>query len=153
MKKIVFLFVSVFCLSGCYKTDWTVMSGSANVEDYHYAIMTYAASGNSSATLTDLEFEVYDALSATRLEVIGEGLLPSFSDIQKQQLLTVRVSTSRIKKKGDEQEKTAVTIDFADYMTGKPVASCKGVWGWGVTEKRDLKVATEKAIGEMNNLF
>ena len=155
MKKSVTLAVLslAFLLSSCYKTEWTVIANSADLDRYDYATMTYIAGGDGSAALTDLEFKVYNALSTTRLQVVGYGETASFSDARKERLAIVRVSSSYARISTSEDEFPVVCIDFVDYMTGKPLASCKGSWRWGLTERRNMTIATEKAIEEMKKLF
>ncbi len=136
-------------LAGCEKTDWTVVPNRAMLAKYHFGAMDYVVTENGAATLTDLEFRVYDALTTTRLMMVGEGQIETLSDEQKQQLLVVRVSSSV----SVDSNRTIVSIDFVDYMTGRPLASCKGAWRGGITAKRDMKRATDKAIAEMKKLL
>ena len=151
MKANILLLISIATLglASCKKTDWTVVPNRSILANYHFAAMNYVASENGAATLTDQEFKVYEALTTTRLMVVGEGQIETLSAGQKQQLLTVRVSSSV----SVDSKRTIVSIDFVDYMTGRPLASCKGAWGAGLTEKRNMRVATDKAIDEMKKLF
>ncbi len=124
-----------------------VGSNSANLAGYNYATMTDVMGYSGSAALMDMEVRVYDALSATRLRVIGDGQIIQLSDAQKQQLLMVRFSASQ------NDEESVVSINFVDYMTGRPIASCRGAYGMGWTKDHDMKVAIDRAFEQMKKLF
>jgi ribosomal protein S5 len=109
--------------------------------------MTDVMGYGGSAALMDMEVKVYDAISATRLLVIGDGQIGQLSDAQKQQLLIVRFSASQ------SDEESVVSINFVDYVTGRPVASCRGAFGFGWTKDHDMEIAIDKAIEQMKNLF
>jgi len=148
MKKIAVLFValSVIGFVSC-TTSRAVVSSSANLAGYNYATMTDVMGYSGSAALMDMEVRVYDALSATRLRVIGDGQINQLTDAQKQQLLIVRFSASQ------SDEESVVSINFVDYMTGRPVASCRGAYGMGWTKDHDMRVAIDKAFEQMSKLF
>lgn len=149
MKKILLLFVLTltFSLSSCYTTSRAVVSDSANLAKYNYAAMTDVIGYTGSAALMDLEVSIYNALSATRLQVIGDGQLALLSDDQKKQLLIVRFSASQ------SDEESIVSINFVDYMTGKPVASCRGAYGMGWTKDHDMRIAVDRAFEQIKKLF
>jgi hypothetical protein len=147
MKKIAFLLVLFLCIFTSCTTSRVVVSNSANLARYNYATMTDVMSYGGSAALMDMEVRVYDALSATKLQVIGDGQIGQLSDTQKQQLLIVRFSASQ------SDEESVVSINFVDYMTGRPVASCRGAFGMGWTKDHDMKVAIDRAIEQMQKLF
>lgn len=149
MGQVTFLFfvALILCLTSCSATNRAVVSNSANLAEYNYATMTNVMGYSGSAALMDIEVRVYDALSATRLQVVGDGEITSLSETQKQQLLIVRFSASQ------SDEKSVVSINFVDYMTGRPVASCKGSYAWGWGKNHDMKVALDKAFDQMKKLF
>lgn len=117
-RTLLFLIVVVICLVSCTASR-TVVSNSANLEKYKYASLTDVMNYSGSAALMDIEVKVYDALEFTRLEMIGDKRIDELSFEQKKQLLLVRFSASQ------NDEESIVSVNFVDYMTGKPVASCK----------------------------
>jgi hypothetical protein len=147
MKKIAFLFAISLCIFTSCTTSRVVVSNSANLAGYNYATMTDVMGYSGSAALMDMEVRVYDALSATRLRVVGDGQISQLSDTQKQQLLMVRFSASQ------NDEESVVSINFVDYMTGRPIASCRGAFGMGWTKDHDMKVAIDRALEQMKKLF
>jgi hypothetical protein len=149
MKKIYILFVCimVFCLSACYTTNNAVVTNSVNLSKYNYATITNVMDYGGSAALMDLEVRIYNALSTTRLQVIGDRQIDSLSDIQKQQLLLVRYSGSQ------SDMESIVSINFVDFLTGRPVASCRGAFGLGFSREHDMRVAIDNALDQMKKLF
>jgi hypothetical protein len=109
--------------------------------------MTNVMDYGGSAVLMNLEVEIYDALSTTRLHVIGDRQVETLSNIQKQKLLLVRFSASQ------NESESVVSINFTDYQTGKPIASCRGAYSLGWSKENDMKVATNRAIEQMKKLF
>ncbi|OQX75802.1 MAG: hypothetical protein B6D61_09785 [Bacteroidetes bacterium 4484_249] len=149
MRKITLiysLFIPFIWITSCTTTK-SVVSDSANLEKYNYATITNVMDYSGAAALMNIEVEIYDALSSSRLKVIGDKELESLSDIQKQELLLVRFSASQ------SDDESVVSINFTDYMTGKPVASCRGAYAFGLTKQNDMKVALNKAIEQMKKLF
>ncbi len=156
MKKMLSLLFLSVGLCGCSVNSPTtsIVSKSVDLTNYNYATINYVAAEHGSAALTDLEFKVYDALAATRLKVVGEGQIASLSDAERQQLLTVRVSASNARyATSSDAEYIVVSIDFIDYMTGRPVVSCKGSGAWGMVNDHNVMVAAGKALDEMKKLF
>lgn len=94
-----------------------------------------------------IEAEIYDVLFSTRLQVIGDKQVESLSDIQKQELLLVRFSTSQ------SEDESVVSLNFTSYRTGKPLTSCRGTYGLGWSKENDMSVATKKTFEQMKKLF
>lgn len=146
MKKLAFLFIFLISISACTTTK-SVVSSSANLERYNYATITDVMNYGGSAILMGLEVKIYDGLYATRLQVIGDKQLQSLSESQKKELLLVRFSASQ------SEDESVVSINFVDYTTGVPIASCIGAHSLGWTKKDDMKSAIDKAVGQMKKLF
>ena len=140
------LIILLIWLTAC-TTSRTVVSNSANLEKYNYATITRIMDYSGAAQLMNIEVEIYDALSSTRLQVIGDKQINSLSDFQKNELLLVRFSALQ------SEDESVVSINFTDYSTGKPVASCRGAYGLGLSKRNDIKIATKRAIEQMRSLF
>jgi hypothetical protein len=150
MKKLfsfLFIFSLTICFSACYTTNTTTVANSADVSRYNYATITNVMDYGGSAVLMDLEIKIYDALLITRLQVIGDKEIDSLNDIQKQKLLLVRFAASQ------SNEESVVSINFVDYLTGRPVASCRGAYGFGWGMEHDMRVAINNALEQMKKLF
>lgn len=145
-RTLLFLVVVVICLVSCTASR-TVVSNSANLEKYKYASLTDVMNYSGSAALMDIEVKVYDALESTRLKMIGDKRINELSFEQKKQLLLVRFSASQ------NDEESIVSVNFVDYMTGKPVASCRGAFGLGWDKNGDMKGAINRVVEQIKKLF
>ena len=56
-------------------------------------------------------------------------------------------------KQLDIYNTTFVSINFTEYKTGKPIASCRGAYAFGWSKQNDMKVATNRAIEQVQILF
>lgn len=136
----------LFILVGC-TTSRTVVSNSAELDKYKYASLIEVTSYNGSASLMDIEVKIYDAVSETRLEMVGDKRIIDLSPIQKSQLLLVRFSASQ------NDEESVISVNFVDYMTGKPIASCRGAWGLGWDRNGDMNGAVNRVTKQIKELF
>jgi hypothetical protein len=75
---------------------------------------------NGDTVLMDMEVKIYDGLLNTRLQMIGDREIDNLSISQKNSLLLVRFSGT------ESGGGSTVSINFVDYITGRPVASCRG---------------------------
>ena len=149
MRKITLIFsliISLIWFTACTTTK-SIVSNSANLEIYNYATITNVMDYSGAAALMNIEIEIYDALSTTRLQVIGDRQVDSLPDLQKQQLLLVRFSASQ------SEDESVVSINFTDYRTGKPIASCRGAYGMGWTKEKDMREAINRALEQIKKLF
>ena len=144
--KLLMLIVFVMGVNSC-TTSKSFVSNSANLEKYNYATITNVMDYGGSATMLNIEVEIYDALTLTRLKVIGDNEINSLSEMQKEELLLVRFSASQ------SDEESVVSINFTDFKTGKPIASCRGAYSMGWSRENDIKVAKERAFEQMKTIF
>lgn len=119
-------------------TDKTLVSKGSKLDKYEYASLTQAR--NSFGTVTDIEIEpgIYDAVEATRLQMVGERRIQDLSEEQKEKLVLVKYSAT------STPNESVLSVTFEDYMTGKVVSSCRssnrGAW----TRQRDVDRAIRK---------
>lgn len=144
--RVIGFILLVLCLVSC-TTSRTVVSNSAELDKYKYASLTDVTSYNGSAYLMDMEVKIYDAVSETRLEMVGDKRIIDLSPIQKSQLLLVRFSASQ------NDEESVISVNFVDYMTGKPIASCRGSWGLGWDRNGDMNGAVNRVTKQIKELF
>lgn len=134
------------CFISC-TTSRTIVSNSANLQKYKYASLTDVMNYNGSAALMDIEVQVYNALESTKLKLIGDKRINELSSEQKEQLLLVRFSASQ------NDDESVVSVNFVDYMTGKPVVSCRGAWGLGWNKNGDMKGAIKRVVEQIKKCF
>ena len=137
-SKIILATLLILCMISC-TTSRTIISNTANLDNYKYASLTDVMRYNGSASLMDMEVQIYDAIEGTRIEEL--------SPTQKSQLLLVRFSATQ------SDEESIISVNFVDYMTGKPVASCRGAFGLGLDRNLDMKGAINRVKKQIQNLF
>jgi len=151
MKKIivilaiglVFIAVVIF---GC-ATGATTVSDSADLSKYHYAAISNVMDYGGSPILMDVEVKVYDILSSTRIKMIGDKEIDLLSDPQKQELLLVKFAANQ------SFYESSVSINFVEYLTGKPIASCRGASDTAFTPEQNTKNAMNDALKRLETLF
>jgi hypothetical protein len=146
LRLILFCFI-LAGFSSCYTTNNAIISNSANLLKYNYATISDVMGYSGSAALMDLEVKIYDILSSSRLKMIGEKQIETFSEIQKQELLLVKYSATQ------SDLESVVSINFVEYLTGRPVASCRGAFGLGFSREHDMSVAVDNALTQVKKLF
>lgn len=97
--------------------------------------------------MMDIEVLIYDAIEKTSLEMIGDKRISELTDFQKSQLLIVRFAASQ------SDEESVISVNFVDYTTGRPIASCRGAWGLGLDKDGDLVGAIKRVEKQMIQLW
>lgn len=128
-------------------TSKTTISQSANLSKYEYASMTDVMSYQGSAALMDAEVKIYDAIDNSRLQMIGDHAISELTYDQKQKLLLVRFGVTQ------NDEESIVTVNFVDYFTGRPVASCRGAFGLGMDRQVDFNGAIKRVASQIEKTF
>ncbi|MBP5420267.1 MAG: hypothetical protein J6Y72_10705 [Bacteroidales bacterium] len=140
---IVFIVVSLVSCT----TSKTTVSNSADLSKYKYASLSDVMSYGGSASMMDIEVLIYDAIEKTSLEMIGDKRISELTDFQKSQLLIVRFAASQ------SDEESVISVNFVDYTTGRPIASCRGAWGLGLDKDGDLVGAIKRVEKQMIQLW
>ncbi len=148
MNKTSYLFLTLLCLiiTSC-TTSKTTISQTANLSKYKYASLTDVMSYQGSAALMDAEVKIYDAIDNSRLTMIGDQAIQELSYEQKQQLLLVRFGVTQ------NDEESIVTVNFVDYFSGRPVASCRGAFGLGMDRQGDFNGAIKRVASQIEKTF
>lgn len=134
------------CVVSC-TTSKTTISQSADLSKYRYATITDVMNYQGSAALMDAEVKIYDAIDNSRLEMIGDHAINDLSYEQQQQLLLVRFGVTQ------DDEESIVTVNFVDYFSGRPVASCRGAWGLGMDRQEDFNGAIKRVASQIEKTF
>ena len=134
-------------VTGCGTANKATISDSANLNNYNYVTITNVMEYGNSPVLMDLSVRIYDILSKTRLKVIGDREIDKLSDEYKKELLLVHYAASQ------NQNESIVSINFVEYLSGKPVASFRGAFGMGITSDQDMDIAIKNALEQMIQFF
>ncbi len=131
-------------LLSCTTSNY-VVSNSANVDKYKFASISEVMEYTGSASLMDMDVQIYDIVANSGLTMIGEREIEDLAE--KESLLLVKYSVSQ------NSDESVVSITFVDYLTLKPVATCRGAYGLGLGVNQDLQVALRKAGEQVQLLF
>ncbi len=146
LKKCLIVLLGALVLSSC-STDKSITSKGVNLSKYEYASIVQAR--NSIGTVTDIEIEpgIYDAVEATRLQMVGERRIKELSSEQREKLVLVKYAAT------STPEKSVISVTFEDYMTGKVVASCRSSNSFSLTRQRDVDRAIKKLAARIDKIW
>lgn len=140
------LMMLCICLVSC-TTSKTTVSQSVDLSKYRYASLTDVMNYQGSAALMDAEVKIYDAIDNSILQMIGDQAISELTSEQKHQLLLVRFGVTQ------NNEESIVTVNFVDYFTGRPVASCRGAYGLGMGRQEDFNGAIKRVASQIEKTF
>ncbi len=146
MKKTLFLAVFLITALVSCTTSRSTVSASADLSKYQYASVIDVVSDQSSASMVEAEVKIFDALDASRLQLVGAHRIGELTDAQKDALLLVRFGVT-------QTEEAVVSANFVDYMTGRPVASCRGAFGLALDYEGDFNGALKRVSEQIVKTF
>lgn len=146
LKHYLIVLFGAILLSSC-STDKTIIAKGVNLKKYEYASLVQTR--NSFGTVHDIEIEpgIYEAIEATRLQMVGERRLEELAAEQKEKLVLVKYTAT------STTEKSTLSVSFEDYMTGKTVASCRASSRSEWTRQRDVDRAIRKLSGRIASVW
>ncbi len=148
MKQAKFLILLILCcIASACTTSKSVVSKTADLNKYQYASLTDVMNYQGSANLMDAEVIIFDAIEASRLKMVGDQRINDLTDNQKSQLLLVRFGVTQ------NDDESVVTVNFVDYMTGRPIASCRGAYAFGLDRNGDFKGALKRVAKQIQETF
>lgn len=95
----------------------------------------------------EYEIQLFDAVESSRFQLVSDLRIYELSHEQQSQLLLVKYG---VQQNNDE---AIVTVNFIDYMSGRPVASCRGAYGLGFDRAGDLKGAIKRVTKQISETF
>lgn len=132
--------------SACTSSKSTI-SNNANLANYEYASIINNDTYHIPAELMEYEILLFDAMESSRLRLVNEALIYRFPLHKQERLLLVKYAVDI------KESETIVTVNFIDYLTGRPVASCRGAYGLGLSYDGDLKGAIKKVAEQISETF
>lgn len=133
-------------LIGC-TTSKTTLSNNINLSRYKYASIINNETYHIPAELMEYEIQLFDAVESSRLQLVSDLRIYELSPEQQSQLLLVKYGVQQNK------DEAIVTVNFIDYMSGRPVASCRGAYGLGFDRAGDLKGAIKRVTKQISETF
>lgn len=146
--KNILVLMGVLALTAC-TTSKSTISNSVNLSKYEYASIINNDTYHIPAELMEYEIMLYDAVEDSQLKLISDARIYELSPSQLERLLLVKYGVNV------KEEETIVTVNFIDYMSGRPVASCRGAYSTlGIAgASHDIKGAIKRAAKQISDTF
>lgn len=130
-------------------TSKSTVSESFDPTRYEYACVLNNDTYHIPADLMEYEIQLFDAVEGSRLELISDARIYGLSPSQQKKLLMVKYGVKVT------PEETVVTVNFIDYITGRPVASCRGAYSSlsVAGTSHDIKQAIKRVAKQIANTF
>lgn len=148
LTKYILVIVAIMALAGCTTSKSTV-SNNVNLSKYEYAMVINNDTYHIPAELMEYEIMLFDAVEDSRLKLVSDARIYELSPAQHEKLLLVKYGVST------RPEESIVTVNFIDYYTGRPVASCRGAYSsLGVAGvSHDVKGAIKRVAKQISETF
>ena len=147
-KSIVTFLLLIGIIASSCTTSKSVVSQNANLSKYEYASIINNDTYHIPAQLMEHEIQLFDAIEESRLKLINHMRIGELTPTQQSKLLMVKYGVDV----SDEQ--SVVTVNFIDYLTGRPIASCQGTYTTlGFDVDADIRGAIKSVAKEFAESF
>ena len=146
LKSYLIILLGALVLISC-STDKTMIAKGVNLNKYEYASLVQTKNGFGTTTDIEIEPGIYDAIEATRLQMVGDRRIDDLTSEQKGKLVLVKYSATSTEKQ------SVLSVSFEDYMSGKTVASCRSSNKGGWTRQRDVDRAIRKLADRIASIW
>lgn len=147
-KSIVTFLLLIGIIASSCTTSKSVVSQNANLSKYEYASIINNDTYHIPAQLMEQEIQLFDAIEESRLKLINNMRIGELTPTQQSKLLMVKYGVDV----SDEQ--SVVTVNFIDYLTGRPIASCQGTYTTlGFDVDADIRGAIKSVAKQIAETF
>ena len=149
MNKVIvtFLLLIGIVASSC-TTSKSVISQKADLSRYEYASIINNDTYHIPAQLMEYEIQLFDAIESSRLKLVNDRRIGELSPNQQSKLLMVKYGVDIL------EEESVVTVNFIDYLTGRPIASCGGAYTTlGFSVSADIRGAIKRVAKQIAETF
>lgn len=136
----------MLAVSACTTSKSTV-SSHADLSKYKYASIINNDTYHIPAELMEYEIQLFDAVESSNLKLVSDARIYELTLPQREKLLLVKYGVTQ------NETEAIVTVNFIDYMTGRPVVSCRGAYGFGLDRAGDLKGAIKRVSQQISSTF
>lgn len=146
--KFLSILAALILFTACTTSKSTV-STNVNLSRYEYASIINNDTYHIPAELMEYEIQLFDAVENSHLKLVSDARIYELTPSQQEKLLLVKYGVNV------QLEETIVTVNFIDYNTGRPVASCKGAYSsLGVAgASHDIKGAINRVAKQISDTF
>lgn len=149
-KKINYIvaFLAIMLISACTTSKSTV-STNVNISKYEYASVINNDTYHIPAELMEYEIQLFDAVEKSNLKLVSDARIYELTPTQQEKLLLVKYGVNV------QPEETIITVNFIDYFTGRPIASCRGAYSsLGIAGAgHDIKEAIKRVAKQISETF
>lgn len=149
-KKINYIvaFLAIMLISACTTSKSTV-STNVNISKYEYASVINNDTYHIPAELMEYEIQLFDAVENSNLKLVSDARIYELTPTQQEKLLLVKYGVNV------QPEETIITVNFIDYFTGRPIASCRGAYSsLGIAGAgHDIKEAIKRVAKQISETF
>lgn len=143
---ILLFFISIV-VSSC-TTSKSVVSQNVDLSKYEYASIINNDTYHIPAQLMEYEIQLFDAVEGSRLKLVNDMRIDELPPTQQSKLLIVKYGVDIL------QEQSVVTVNFIDYLTGRPIASCRGAYTTlGFSTAADIRGAIKRVAKQIAETF
>lgn len=146
--KFLSILAALILFTAC-TTSKSIVSTNVNLLRYEYASIINNDTYHIPAELMEYEIQLFDAVENSHLKLVSDARIYELTPAQQEKLLLVKYGVNV------QPEETIVTVNFIDYNTGRPVASCKGAYSsLGVAgASHDIKGAINRVAKQISETF
>lgn len=142
---IILLFACLF-LNSCTVSK-SIVYDSSSIDLYEYAIVDEIVNYSGTESMMDLEARIFNTLESSKLTMIGANRLSELSDKQKELLLIIKIAAT------SNNDESVVNVSFLDYMSGKPIVTCRGADQMGFGRQGRMNWAIDKVIEQIKQVW
>jgi hypothetical protein len=143
-RKILLVSILAGVLVSCMTPNETVVVPGTDLSSYENAVLP---PGAGDAGLIRMEAKIHNALAAAGFNMYGEKEAESLSEDEQARTVLIRYSISQ------SHEESVVSINIYDYRSDRLLANCTGAFSMGFTMEHDLRVASESAYRQLEELL
>jgi len=134
-------------VSSCTTTK-SVVSQNVDLSRYEYASIINNETYHIPAQLMEYEIQLFDAIESSRLKLVNDIRINKLTPTQESKLLMVKYGVEIL------EEESIVTVNFIDYLTGRPIASCRGAYTTlGFSVSADIRGAIKRVAKQITETF
>lgn len=149
MKKYIFslcVFLSMV-LTSCTVSK-SVVSQGVDLAKYKYVAIIDNDTYRMPPELVQYQIQLYDAVEKSGLTMINQYRIDELTQNVQSSLLLATFGVSI------REEETVITVNFMDFNTGRPLASCQGAYtSLGIIPNSDIKGALKRVGEQISKTF
>lgn len=140
--------LALLCMLSACTTSKSTVSQNINLFKYEYVSIINNDTYHIPAKLMEYEIQLFDAVEGSGLQLVSDWRIPELSEQQQSKLLLARYAVNVY------DEETIVTVNFIDFMSGRPIASCRGASSsLGMSSTMDIKGAIKNVTKQIKETF